>query len=110
MDNAFDHKGLIDNLTTDARYKVMFEKLAPIEYADILSRVRNVFDQPYCARRVAEVIDYFSCAHIVAACERMSEIYRANIVKEIAPLARDLAKNKHAIEEKLSSFEQLQCR
>jgi len=110
MDYTFDHKGLVDNLTTDTTYKATFEKLPPIQYADILSRVRSVFDQPYCARRIAEIIDNFSCAHVAAACERLSTIYRANIVKEIAPLARDLAKNKNVIEEKLGSFEKLQCK
>jgi hypothetical protein len=110
MDRAFDHYSLLERLSHEPGSQEILENLSPDQYALLLTKVKSVFDQPKCAKLMGETLGpKFTCAHVVAACRKISNLYRTNVVNATAPLCVDLNVNKGLIGNTLDGYEKIQC-
>lgn len=107
LDLALSAKSTIQTLLKDAEWESIFKNLAPNDFASIMKGIKVEFDQAEVANLVAENVENFICAHVVAAYRIVAEWTREQLVRKLLPYCTDVKENSHLIMENLTSWERV---
>lgn len=93
-----------ETLNKDSRWAAIVHDFTPREYSSFVLLARN--HGPSVARSLAVCIGVkFQCRHVLACLWSLPDSSRMNVLKEIGPLASDLANGRSSIEKELSPTE-----
>jgi hypothetical protein len=106
MERTVADEELIQGKIKDAKWLPIFRSTSPSDFAKIVKHVNMDFRQASVATMVAEKVDKFMCAHVVAALKTVSDWNRASLVEKLLPLCQDLKENHQNIVDQLSNWDQ----
>ncbi len=107
LDQSISPKSTVKDLINDSEWGDVFASLAPNDYAAIIKRVKVEFDQADVANMIAEVIEGFVCAHVIAAYGAVKEWTREQLVRKLLNHCTDVKENANSIFEILTDWERV---
>lgn len=90
----------------DPSWNEILSTLSTSDFASVMLRVSNEFDQPRVAVLLATHMQAFTCEHAASAVRSCADYNRAAMVQQLLPHCRDVGTNAHVLRRELSDWDQ----